>query len=183
MDGAAPTWKETAAQFWSGRRVLVTGHTGFKGAWLCVWLQRLGAHVTGYALAPASTPNLWDIAGAEAASVVGDIRDESRLREALLAADPHIVMHLAAQALVRESYRDPLGTYSTNVLGTGTLLAACRELEALQCVLVVTSDKVYENRGAGRSFVEADRLGGHDPYSSSKACCELLTSSFRDSFF
>jgi len=169
--------------FWRGRRVLITGHTGFKGAWLCLWLRGLEAKLTGYALAPASAPNLWDIVGAETRSVIADIRDPARVREAVLAADPQIVIHMAAQALVRESYRDPLGTYATNVIGTGALLQACRELVNLQCVLIVTSDKVYENHGAGRAFEEGDRLGGEDPYSSSKACAELLTAAFRASFF
>ena len=117
------------------------------------------------------------------ASHIADIRESGKLRDAVIAADPHIVIHMAAQALVRESYRDPLATYATNVLGTGSVLQACRALQQLQCVLVVTSDKVYENHGEGRPFVEDDRLGGHDPYSNSKACAELLTVSFRDSFF
>jgi CDP-glucose 4,6-dehydratase len=172
-----------SSEFWRGRRVLITGHTGFKGAWLWLWLQGLGARLTGYALAPASAPNLWDIVGADARSVIADIRDPARVREAVVAADPQIVIHMAAQALVRESYRDPLGTYTTNVIGTGALLQACRELAHLQCVLIVTSDKVYENHGAGRPFEERDRLGGEDPYSNSKACAELLTAAFRGSFF
>ncbi len=177
MDGSV-------ARFWRGRRVLLTGHTGFKGAWMNLWLETLGAEVTGYALAPADEPNLWNILGARAArSVIADIRDAQRVAEAVARADPEIVIHMAAQALVRESYRDPLGTYATNVMGTATLLQACRALRHLECVVVVTSDKVYENRGEGRSFAEGDRLGGHDPYSNSKACAELVTSSFRDSFF
>jgi len=180
---ATPASRETAERFWKGRRVFLTGHTGFKGAWLCLWLRGMGASVTGYALAPVSSPNLWDIVGGDARSVIGDIRNQELLRDALLTANPHIVIHMAAQALVRESYRDPIGTYATNVQGTGILLMACRELKALQCVLIVTSDKVYENPGAGRPFAEGDRLGGHEPYSSSKACCELLTSSFRECFF
>jgi CDP-glucose 4,6-dehydratase len=172
-----------SADFWRGRRVLLTGHTGFKGAWLCLWLRGMGAEVVGYALAPNSTPNLWGIVGGGVSSHLGDIRDVVRLDSVMHAADPHIVIHMAAQALVRESYRDPLGTYGTNVLGTGVLLQACRDLKSLQCVLIVTSDKVYENREEGRPFTETDRLGGHDPYSSSKACAELLTASFRESFF
>jgi CDP-glucose 4,6-dehydratase len=172
-----------SSEFWRDRRVLVTGHTGFKGAWLWLWLRALGAELSGYALAPASVPNLWEIVGGETRSVIADIRDAARVRDAVVAADPHIVIHMAAQALVRESYRDPLGTYATNVLGTGALLQACRELEDLQCVLIVTSDKVYENHGAGRPFEEDDRLGGDDPYSNSKACAELLTAGFRRSFF
>jgi len=170
-------------EFWQGRRVLVTGHTGFKGGWLWLWLREMGAHVTGYALAPPSSPNLWEILGDRATSIIGDVRDVDRVRDTVHRIDPQVVFHLAAQALVRESYRDPLGTFATNVLGTGSLLQACRELSALECVVVVTSDKVYENDGAGRPFAEDDRLGGHDPYSNSKACAELLTASFRESFF
>jgi CDP-glucose 4,6-dehydratase len=163
--------------------VFLTGHTGFKGAWLSLWLQRLGAEVSGYSLAPHTEPNMFGLVGAKSRSTIGDIRDAAKLRETLIASDPQIVIHMAAQALVRESYRDPLGTYATNVLGTGILLNACRDLKHLECALVVTSDKVYENHDEGRAFVEADRLGGHDPYSNSKACAELLTGSFRESFF
>src|ERR1700677_888688 len=169
--------------FWRGRRVLITGHTGFKGGWLWLWLRGMGAQVTGYALVPPSTPNLWEIVAEGGTSVIGDVRDADRVSEAGRRADPQVVFHLAAQALVRESYRDPLGTFGTNVLGTASLLQACRELRALECIVVVTSDRAYENDGAGRPFREADRLGGHDPYSNSKACAELLTASFRDSFF
>ena len=177
------------AQFWRGRRVLLTGHTGFKGAWMSLWLGEMGAEVTGYALSPAAEPNLWNIVAAPGArrsalhSIIADIRDAERVGEAVARADPQIVIHMAAQALVRESYRDPLATYATNVMGTAVLLQACRSLRRLECVVVVTSDKVYENRGEGRAFEEGDRLGGHDPYSNSKACAELVTASFRDSFF
>jgi CDP-glucose 4,6-dehydratase len=179
----------TLEQFWRGRRVLLTGHTGFKGAWLGMWLEGLGAEVTGYALAPCGEPNLWSIVAGSAPaagkqrSVIADIRDEPRVGAAMALADPQIVIHMAAQALVRESYRDPLGTYGTNVMGTATLLQACRALRNLEAVVIVTSDKVYENRGEGGPFGELDRLGGHDPYSNSKACTELVASSFRDSFF
>jgi CDP-glucose 4,6-dehydratase len=169
--------------FWRGRRILLTGHTGFKGAWLQLWLRSLGAQVTGYALKPSSEPNLWDLVGHGARSIIGDIRDASGVRDIVAAVDPQVVIHMAAQALVRESYRDPLGTYATNVMGTANVLAACRGARNLGCVIVVTSDKVYENLGQGRPFVEDDRLGGHDPYSNSKACAELVTNSFRDSFF
>jgi CDP-glucose 4,6-dehydratase len=173
--------------FWQNRRVFLTGHTGFKGSWLWLWLRGLGAKLTGYALAPSTVPSLWDIVESGAhpgeSSIIADIRDAARLRAELAAADPQIVFHLAAQSLVRESYADPLGTFATNVLGTGALLAACRGLAHLEGVIVVTSDKVYENDGAGRPFDEDDRLGGHDPYSASKACAELLTRSFRESFF
>jgi CDP-glucose 4,6-dehydratase len=169
--------------------VLLTGHTGFKGAWMSLWLRSLGAEVTGYALQPAAEPNLWNIVSAAihgagaTRSVIADIREPRLVGEAVARADPEVVIHMAAQALVRESYRDPLATYATNVMGTAILLQACRSLANLQCVVVVTSDKVYENRSEGRAFEESDRLGGHDPYSNSKACAELLTQSFRDSFF
>jgi CDP-glucose 4,6-dehydratase len=170
-------------EFWRGRRVLLTGHTGFKGAWMSLWLEALGADVTGYALAPPTLPNLWTLLDAPARSVIADIRDVGRIADAVIQADPQIVIHMAAQALVRESYRDPIGTYATNVMGTAALLQACRSLTHLDCIVVVTSDKVYENHGEGRAFDEGDRLGGHDPYSNSKSCAELLTMSFRDSFF
>jgi CDP-glucose 4,6-dehydratase len=186
----APAKAGAMAEFWRGRRVLLTGHTGFKGAWMNLWLSQMGAEVTGYALAPAAEPNLWDIvagAGKQVTgaqrSIISDIRDARRVDEAVAQCDPQIVIHMAAQALVRESYRDPLATYATNVTGTAALLQACRTLRRLECVVIVTSDKVYENRGEGRAFAESDRLGGHDPYSSSKACAELVAASFRDSFF
>jgi CDP-glucose 4,6-dehydratase len=163
--------------------VFLTGHTGFKGAWMALWLRLLGAKVFGYALAPHTEPNMFALLGMNSGSHIGDIRDEAKVRDALIAADPHIVIHMAAQALVRESYRDPIGTYTTNVMGTAILLQSCRVLKHLEGVLIVTSDKVYENHDEGRPFIESDRLGGHDPYSNSKACAELLTSSFRDSYF
>jgi CDP-glucose 4,6-dehydratase len=163
-------------EFWRNRSVLLTGHTGFKGAWMHLWLRSWGAQVTGFALAPVATPNLWTVVDDGSASVIGDIRE-------VAAADPQIVIHMAAQALVRESYRDPLGTYGTNVMGTVHVLEACRSARRLEGVVIVTSDKVYENHGEGRAFDESDRLGGHDPYSNSKACAELVTASYRDSFF
>ena len=175
--------------FWRGRRVFLTGHTGFKGAWMSLWLKSLGATVTGYALPAAGERNLWDILHAHAGaalvaqSFLADVRERDRLEQAVAAADPQIVIHMAAQALVRESYRDPIATYGTNVMGTAHLLEACRRLPRLECVVVVTSDKVYENKNEPRDFAETDRLGGHDPYSNSKACAELVTGSFRDSFF
>jgi len=169
--------------FWQGRKVLLTGHTGFKGAWMSVWLRALGADLTGLALPPATTPNLWSMAGGGVHSVIGDITDAALVRELVEETRPQVVIHMAAQALVRDSYRDPLRTLATNVLGTANLLQACRFAPALQGVLVVTSDKVYESDGSGHAFAEGDRLGGHDPYSSSKACAELVTSSFRNSFY
>jgi CDP-glucose 4,6-dehydratase len=183
------TSQSGSTEFWRNKRVLLTGHTGFKGAWMSLWLKGMGADVTGFALPPATEPNLWNVIGESARhgasprSVLADIRDVRRVHEIVAGADPHIVIHMAAQALVRESYRDPLGTYATNVMGTAALLQACRSLSNLQCVVVVTSDKVYENHEEGAAFSETDRLGGHDPYSNSKACTELLASSFRESFF
>jgi CDP-glucose 4,6-dehydratase len=155
---------------------------------LSLWLRELGAVVTGYALAPQTSPNLFTVLGQPGArSVIGDVRDPASLRVAMQEAAPHVVIHMAAQALVRESYRDPVTTFATNVLGTAHLLEACRTLPDLQCCVVVTSDKVYENAhgrsGDQAAFDEHDRLGGHDPYSNSKACAELVTGSFRDSFF
>ena len=170
-------------EFWRGRRVLLTGHTGFKGAWLRLWLSELGAEVSGLALAPSTQPNLHGQLGAGAGAPPCDIRDFRRVDDTLAACDPEVVIHMAAQALVRESYRDPVTTFATNIMGTVNLLEACREARALRCIVVVTSDKVYANDGSGRAFAEEDRLGGHDPYSNSKACVELVTASFRDSFF
>jgi len=170
--------------FWANRRVFLTGHTGFKGAWLSLWLREMGALVTGYALAPHTSPSLFGLLGCEGVfSVIGDVRDAAAVRGAMHAADPQVVIHMAAQALVRVSYRDPVETFASNVMGTVHLLQACREMRSLQCILIVTSDKVYANAGEGAAFDEDDRLGGHDPYSNSKACCELVTGSFRDSFF
>src|SRR5271156_6041311 len=157
---------DAMAEFWRGRRVLLTGHTGFKGAWMSLWLEGMGGEVSGYALAPATEPNLWSMVSAAhrarpTRSMIADIRDAKRLQDTVAEADPQIVIHMAAQALVRESYRDPLGTYATNVMGTATLLQAVRSLRRLECVVVVTSDKVYENHNEGRAFTEDDRLGGH----------------------
>jgi CDP-glucose 4,6-dehydratase len=169
--------------FWRGRRVLLTGHTGFKGSWLHLWLRALGAEVTGLALDPDCSPNLWSLVGSAQRSVIGDIRDAGLVRRVVTEAAPQVVFHMAAQALVRESYREPLSTFATNVMGTAHLLDACRAQPGLEAVVVVTSDKVYENREAGQPFDETDRLGGHDPYSNSKACAELVTACYRDSFY
>ena len=164
------------AQFWSGRRVLLTGHTGFKGAWLSLWLEMLGAEVFGLALAPATEPSLFSLTrqAVYPQSAMVDLRDRASVGAFVEAARPQIVIHMAAQALVRESYRDPLGTFATNVLGTANLLDALRGSRDLEAVLVVTTDKVYENDEKGRAFVETDRLGGKDPYSGSKACTEIV---------
>ena len=173
------------ARFWNGRRVLVTGHTGFKGAWLCLWLERLGARVTAFALPPITDPALIEIIAPwpQQAHTLGDIRIQDAVAKVMERAAPEIVFHLAAQALVRAAYTDPVGTYATNVLGTVNLLEAARARQELKAMLVVTSDKVYENDGRGVAFSEDARLGGDDPYSNSKACVELATASYRTSFF
>lgn len=171
--------------FWQGRRVFLTGHTGFKGGWLSLWLQRLGAEVTGYALAPPSQLNLFDVAGVDQGmrSVSGDIRDRARLAEAMRDARPDVLLHLAAQPIVRESFRDPIETYSVNVVGTATVLDVAREQPGLRAILSVTSDKCYENREWVYGYREMDPMGGYDPYSSSKGCAELVSAAFRSSFF
>ncbi|MDX2194666.1 MAG: CDP-glucose 4,6-dehydratase [Gemmatimonadales bacterium] len=170
---------------WRGRRALVTGHTGFKGAWLGWWLHRLGAEVSGLALGPPSTPSLFDLArlGDIVVDHRADIRDLSAVHAALAAAQPEIVFHLAAQPLVRRSYAEPLETYATNVLGTAHVLEAARHAPSVRAVVVVTTDKCYENDDVSPwPFRERDPLGGHDVYSSSKACAELVTASYRAAF-
>lgn len=170
--------------FWQGKRVFLTGHTGFKGTWLLWWLHTLGAEVTGYALAPGTSPSLFDITDAKraAASVVGDICDFPVLRQEMEAANPDIVIHMAAQALVGDSYRAPLLTYQTNVLGTAHVLEAVRSCKNARAVLVITTDKCYENKEWCWGYRENEALGGYDPYSSSKACAELVTAAYRQSF-
>lgn len=171
--------------FWRGRRVFLTGHTGFKGGWLSLWLQNLGAEVTGYALPPPTQPNLFELAhvGQGMRSVIGDVNDLPALQQAVREAKPEIVLHLAAQPLVHTGYDDPVGTYRTNVMGTVHLFEAVRAVAGVKAVVNVTTDKCYENREWVWNYREVDRLGGHDPYSNSKACSELVTSAYRDSFF
>ena len=166
-----------------GRRVLLTGHTGFKGSWLALWLRELGANVTGLSLAPPTSPNHWNLLGLELVDCRLDIRDARGVVDAVTRARPEIVFHLAAQSLVRRSYREPLETWTTNVLGTANLLEACRQVEGVRAILVVTSDKCYESSGDRRRYRESDALGGHDPYSASKAAAELVSTSYRESFF
>ncbi|MFZ4733293.1 MAG: CDP-glucose 4,6-dehydratase, partial [Pirellulales bacterium] len=170
--------------FWSGKRVLLTGHTGFKGSWLALWLARQGATVTGIALAPQTTPNLWTAAGLDGhcESHLADIRDADAVRRIMADARPDIVFHLAAQALVRASYRDPLGTFSTNVQGTANVLDAVRQTDGIRAVVVVTTDKVYRNNEWPWPYREDDSLGGHDPYSASKAASELVVDSYRRAY-
>ena len=169
--------------FYRGRRVFVTGHTGFKGSWLCTILEMAGAEVTGYALAPAS-PSLCELIGPgeRTNSVYGDLRDLDSLWAAFERAQPEIVFHLAAQPIVRESYRDPVGTYSTNVMGTVHILECVRRSSCVKSFVNITTDKVYENRRWPWGYRETDRLDGFDPYSNSKSCSELVTDSYRDSF-
>jgi CDP-glucose 4,6-dehydratase len=180
--GIEVTQKE---QFWKGKQVFITGHTGFKGSWLALVLQHFGASITGYALDPPTKPSLYELAGLQSLlqSNIRDIRDFESLQAALKAAEPEIIFHLAAQPIVLESYKDPLGTYSTNILGTANLLQAARFVPSVRAIVVITTDKCYENREWIWPYRESDRLGGYDPYSSSKACAELVTSSMRNSFF
>jgi CDP-glucose 4,6-dehydratase len=171
--------------FWTGRKVFVTGHTGYKGSWLSLWLHTLGADVTGYSLEPPTQPNLFTQARIAhlVRSIHGDIRDFSKTSSAITACQPEVVIHMAAQSVVRRGYQDPIETYSTNVMGTVHIFEAVRALNAPCIVLNVTSDKCYENKEWAWGYRETDSLGGHDPYSNSKACAELVTSAFRDSYF
>jgi CDP-glucose 4,6-dehydratase len=173
-----------SAAFWSGKSVLITGHTGFKGGWLAAWLEQLGARLSGFALAPDTEPNLFTQLGLDCkfGADFHDIRDKSEVDRALAASDPEIIFHLAAQPLVRLSYRDPLGTLATNVMGTANLLHAAQSCARLKAVIVVTTDKCYENHEWVWPYRESDPLGGRDPYSASKACTEIVARSFRDSF-
>ena len=173
------------SEFWQAKKVLVTGHTGFKGGWLAIWLQSLGAEVIGIALEPDSEPNLFQQADVEQGmtSIIGDIRNLDFVKKTIDHYQPEIVFHLAAQALVRESYLDPVETYQTNVMGTMNVLEAIRHCNSVQAAVMVTTDKCYDNKEWQWPYRENDRLGGHDPYSSSKACTELMIDSYRRSFF
>lgn len=175
--------------FWVNKRVLITGHTGFKGSWLCLWLSYMGAKVTGYALDPPTSPNLFTLGNVKSmvTSINSDIRDKSRLCQAIVNTEPDIVFHMAAQPLVREAYCNPIETYETNVMGTVYLLDAIRYAiekgKNIKAVINVTTDKCYDNKEWTWGYREIDRLGGYDPYSNSKACSELVTTSYRNSFF
>jgi CDP-glucose 4,6-dehydratase len=173
------------AQFWQGKRVFITGHTGFKGSWLSLWLQRFGAEVTGYALEPPTNPSLFDVARVAdgMCSIIGDIRDAERLSQALTESRPDVVIHMAAQPIVRYSYEAPVETYSTNVMGTVNVLEAVRKSSYTRVAVMVTSDKCYENREWVWGYREVDRMGGDDPYSGSKGCAELVVHTYRRSFF
>jgi CDP-glucose 4,6-dehydratase len=171
--------------FWAGKRVLLTGHTGFKGAWAALWLQRMGAEVTGLALAPDQQPSLFELAGVAAVtqSRLVDLRDLPAVEAALSAQRLDVVLHMAAQPIVRTAIEDPVATFATNIMGTAHLLQALRGQPALQAVLVITSDKVYANSETGKAFQEGDALGGKDPYSASKAATEIVAASFARSYF
>ena len=172
-------------EFWNNKKVLLTGHTGFKGSWLSLWLQYLGTELVGYSLPPPTQPSLFELSRirGKMKSIEGDVRDYSSLKKVIVDHQPEIVIHLAAQSLVRRSYLDPIETYTTNVMGTVHLLEAVRQVGGVKVVLNVTSDKCYENRETEGGYREDDPMGGHDPYSSSKGCAELATASYRRSFF
>lgn len=176
---------ENLVNFFKDRRVLITGHTGFKGVWLSLWLHKLGAHVIGYALKPPTEPNLFEICKLKdkIVSIYGDVRDLESLKEVFEEHRPEIVFHMAAQSLVRYSYREPVETYETNVMGTVNVLEACRKAPSVCAVVNVTSDKCYENSDGVRNFYEDDPMGGYDPYSSSKGCAELVTTAYIKSYF
>jgi CDP-glucose 4,6-dehydratase len=186
MTASASASPAVDPQFWRGRSVLVTGHTGFKGAWLALWLQSLGARVTGFSPGRPTDPSLHELARLEQEmqSLRGDVRDADAVAEAVATSAPEVVIHMAAQALVRRSFVEPAETYATNVMGTVNVLDAVRRHgDGVRAVVVVTSDKCYENREWEWGYREDEAMGGHDPYSSSKGCAELVTSAFRSSFF
>jgi len=182
---AIPSAGSVDPAFWAGKRVFLTGHTGFKGSWLSLWLQKMGASVTGFALEPPTTPALFEEAHVAdgMTSIIADIRERQALTQALVGADPEIVIHMAAQPLVRASYDDPVGTYATNVMGTVHLLEAVRQAPSVRAACIVTTDKCYENREWVWGYREDEAMGGYDPYSNSKGCAELVTSAYRRSFF
>jgi CDP-glucose 4,6-dehydratase len=176
---------EMNLDFWRGKRVFLTGHTGFKGSWLSLWLQSMGAQVVGYALVPPTNPSLFEVADVAKGmtSIIGDIRDLERLRAVFAEHQPEIVIHMAAQPLVRYSYIEPVETYSTNVMGTVNLLEAVRSTASVKAAVNVTTDKCYENREWAWGYRENEPMGGYDPYSSSKGCAELVTAAYRNSYF
>lgn len=177
--------EKMVVNFWKHKKVFVTGHTGFKGSWLCLWLQSLGADVMGYALAPPSNPNLFDVAQVAQGmvSLCGDIRDSDKINQTIAQFQPEVVIHMAAQSLVRYSYGNPVETYATNVMGTVNTLEAIRQTASVRAAVIVTSDKCYENKEWVWGYRENEAMGGFDPYSNSKGCAELVTSAYRQSFF
>jgi CDP-glucose 4,6-dehydratase len=170
--------------YWRGKKVFVTGHTGFKGSWLSIWLQDMGAQVTGYALPPPTHPSLFQLASVEAliTSVIGDVRDARHFQATLNEAQPEVIFHMAAQSLVRKSYQEPVETYEVNIMGTVHLLEAARHCSSVRVVVNITSDKCYENKERTSGYSENGPMGGHDPYSSSKGCSELVTAAYRNSY-
>ncbi len=185
MENLEVKLQKTNPDFWRGRRVFVTGHSGFKGAWLSLWLSRMGALVSGVSLQPSTNPNLFSLLGLESSGEHNwlDIRDEQSIRGVFERFQPEVVLHLAAQALVRPSYSAPIETFSTNIIGTLNILEAARKTASVRSIVAVTTDKVYENHEKGLAFEESDPLGGHDPYSASKAGAEMVIRSYRKSFF
>jgi CDP-glucose 4,6-dehydratase len=174
------------ATFWNGKHVFLTGHTGFKGGWLSMWLASMGAKVTGYALAPNTSPSFYEVAKVEndlEQSHIADIRDLEKLQKAMTDAKPEVVIHMAAQPLVRYSYANPVETYATNVMGTVHVLESIRSLDCVRAAVIVTTDKCYENKEWAWGYRENEPMGGHDPYSNSKGCAELVTSAYRKSYF
>jgi len=171
--------------FWFGKTILLTGHTGFKGGWLSLWLQSMGAHLIGYALPPPTNPSLFDVANISngMTNIIGDIRDLEKLQNVFAKHQPEIIIHIAAQPLVRYSYQNPVETYSTNVMGTVHVLEAARQTQSVRVIINVTTDKCYDNREWPWGYRENEPLGGHDPYSNSKGCSELVTAAYRNSFF
>jgi CDP-glucose 4,6-dehydratase len=171
-------------EFWVGKRVFLTGHTGFKGSWLSLWLAHLGCSVKGYSLNPPTSPSLFDVVkiGTLVDSQIGDIRDQEVLNNSMVSFNPDILIHMAAQPLVRRSYDEPIETYDVNVIGTAKVLEAARNCSNLKAIINITTDKCYENVGFDKSYQETDPMGGFDPYSSSKGCAELITASYRSSF-
>lgn len=171
--------------FWNNKKVFLTGHTGFKGSWLAMWLKSMGVNLKGYSLSPEDKINLFEKASIEnnMISEIGDIRDYNRLYNSIIDFKPEILIHMAAQPIVRKSYEDPIDTYSTNVMGTINILESARACPSLKSIVIVTSDKCYENKETQNPYKENEPMGGHDPYSSSKGCCELLINSYRRSFF
>lgn len=176
----------TYSQFeniYKDKRVLITGHTGFKGSWLALWLTKLGAKVCGYSLSPPTKPNQFELLNLEIQSVIGDIRNQSLLEQTVKTFKPEIVFHMAAQPLVRLSYHDPIETFETNVIGSLKVYEACKKVDSVRAIISITTDKVYENLEVKRGYTEEDRLGGKDPYSASKAAMEVMTQSYIHSFF